>query len=297
MLRPAPFYRRGSFEAGLKRLGYTLAGDHRQPYTPTDVLVIWNRYGTGAQLAERMHAAGGTVVVVENGLVGRDRPDGHWYSLALDDPAHAGGRLAPWIEGEDRLERVGVASYALRKAGREVIVLASRGIGPPGVASPRGWTEETARQVRAQTDRRVRVRAHPGEGPRIPLEQDLADAWCVVTWASAAALQAMLLGVPVFHCCPTWIGRLASNRWSADKGLLEHAHDADLSDKDDRWRALTFERVARGTWRTDEIESGEALARVLSARRSTRSEDTPDRACAASHSSAASGTAPPTSAT
>lgn len=265
MLRPAPFYRRGSFEAGLKRLGYSIEGEHRVGYGPEDLLVIWNRYGTNAMLAERFHQVGGRVMVVENGLVGRDRPDGHWYSIALDDPAHAGGTLAPRKPGEDRRERVGVGTCALRKYGREVIVLASRGIGPPGIASPRGWTEQTATLVRAQTDRRVRVRAHPGEGPRIPLEQDLADAWCVVTWASAAALQAMLLGIPVFHCLPQWIGAAAATRWTGARGELERAEHADPG------LALAFDAVSRGTWRTDEIESGEALYRVLEARPSTKS--------------------------
>lgn len=267
-LRPTPFYRRGSFEAGLRRLGYTVEGPPRGNIEPDDVLVIWNRYGMAGVYADRARAAGATVIVCENGLVGRDRPDGHWYSMALDDPAHAGGRLAPMVAGEDRRAFCGVDSYALRKKGTEVIVLASRGIGPPGVASPKGWTEATLRAVRAQTDRPVRLRHHPGEGPRIPLEQDLANAWCVVTWASAAALQALLLGVPVFNCCGRWIGASAAERWHGKQGELEAASF------EPEWIERTFEKVARGTWRCDEIESGMALARVLSRSRCTSSETT-----------------------
>ena len=59
---------------------------------------------------------------------------------------------------------------------------------------------------------------------------------------------ALLLGVPVFHCCPRWIGAPASTTWTGARGELEAAQVDD-------WRDLVFDKVSRGTWRTDEIES------------------------------------------
>ena len=107
MVRPQPHYRRDAFERGLRRLGFAVDAQPRGGVSPEDVLVIWNRYGHYAQIAERAERQGATVIVAENGLLGRDRPDGKWYSLAIGLPAGGGGRLPEPLPGEDRTGTIG----------------------------------------------------------------------------------------------------------------------------------------------------------------------------------------------
>jgi len=88
---------------------------------------------------------------------------------------------------------------------------------------------------------------HPGTGPAVPLEADLASASCAVTWSSAAAIQALLLGVPVWHEHPAFIGAAAS-RHIDDWGKEPR--------RDDASRLAVMQRLAWGVWTLDEITAG-----------------------------------------
>jgi hypothetical protein len=58
----------------------------------------------------------------------------------------------------------------------------------------RQWTDVVVRQIRQVSDRPIVLR---GKRAAQPIEQAIADAWCVVTHLSAAALDALRLGIPV----------------------------------------------------------------------------------------------------
>jgi hypothetical protein len=89
--------------------------------------------------------------------------------------------------------------------------------------------------------------------PATPLERDLASTRAVLTWHSAAALHALLAGVPVFYGFPRWIGAGAARPlWEFDLGPLRGDRQA------------MFERLAWAQWTLDEIASGDALAHLLS---------------------------------
>lgn len=142
-----------------------------------------------------------------------------------------------------------------RADGTEIVVLAQRGIGCPGVAEPRGWAHQTADILRVRTERPVRIRQHPGErgmATATPLEHDLRNAWACVTWGSGAALKALLMGVPVFHGLKRWIGAPAALPWTDD---LERPFRGD--------RLPMFERLAWAIWSLEEIQSGEPFRHLL----------------------------------
>jgi hypothetical protein len=91
LIRTQPHYRHEAFVAGLKRCGYDVHLSYaRWPVRPGDVLVIWNRYGETERIADGFEAAGGTVLVAENGYIGRgggtpkhtNGPGNHYYALA-----------------------------------------------------------------------------------------------------------------------------------------------------------------------------------------------------------------------
>lgn len=250
MIRHEPGYRRDAFEQGLRAVGYQIGGMPRGILSRHDILVIWNRYGHNDQLAARFETIGASVVVAENGPLGRDFRGEPWYALTLQNPL-AGGT---WPEGNSyRWDALGVKICDWRKSGKEIIVLAQRGIGPIGVRQPDGWHQRAARALQRR-GHQVRIREHPGERPQhVKLEQDIENARCVVTWASGAAFKALLCGVPVFYGCDQWVGRSAADPLGMGDDLTPSWPN----------RLPTFRRLAWSMWRIPEIERGDPFRHLL----------------------------------
>lgn len=263
LLRQQPQYRADAFREGLLAAGYEVVGAvPRFPPSPRDVLVIWNRYGRMNGYADTFETAGARVIVAENGALGRDAPNGPWYSVCIQNPVAAGIWYVPEADAlrEARWEHIskeiGAGICEWRTGGREVIILAQRGIGPNGVRQPDGWHRRIAEQLRA-AGHRVRVREHPGENPpRVSLEEDLQEARAVVTWASGAALKALLFGVPVFYGCTQWIGRDAALPLN-----LERNRSLAISLPE---RLPTFQRLAWCQWQIPDIAAGIPFSVLLS---------------------------------
>lgn len=241
LFRDLPYYRKQCFSEGLAAAGFKVVDALSDPQ-PDDVLLIWNRYGTRHEVAKRFERAGAAVFVAENAYLPESLIGKGWYALARGHHAGAGrcpnGDAARWA-------RFGVALEPWRSGGTEVVLLGQRGIGEPGVASPRGWDDTIRRKVGG------RIRPHPGKyEPRVPLERDIADARCVVTWASSSALMALLWGIPVFHGFDRWIGA------GAARPVGEFWREPRC---DDDARLSVFHRVAAAQWHLDEIRRGEAF--------------------------------------
>lgn len=245
-VREAPLYRRDAFCAGLRACGYEIGPAHERP-TSADLLLIWNRYGRGHELAKRYEAAGATVVVAENGYLGREWRGQSWYSLALGWNAGAGR----WpVGGAERAAMFHVEPW--RRGGGYALVLAQRGIGTAPIAQPAHWHKRAALQLE-RMGYRVVVRDHPGaKQHNESLYAQLDGADCVVTWASGAAVKALLHGVPVFHGLPQWIGASAARPWGKP---LPEAYRGDRSE------FLT--RLAWAQWTVEEIGSGAAFRHLL----------------------------------
>lgn len=263
LIRREPHYRRDSFEQGLTRCGFEIAGEPRTIPNPDDVLVIWNRYGRYHTHALAFERAGAAVIVAENGPLGRDWRGEPWYSVTLTNP-FAGGR---WPQGgPERWDSLGAEICEWRNDGREVIILAQRGIGPPGVRQPDGWERQINERVSRLSKHPIRMRSHPGERPCVPLEDDLKNALCVVTWASGAAIKCLLWGIPVLYGYTQWIGK-------AMGALLDPEQPLESQIRRPPDRLEHFRRLSWAMWRTPEIESGEPFHRLL-AFRSTESKIT-----------------------
>jgi hypothetical protein len=248
LLRSALHYRKAAFAKGLQAAGYKVVDRLPDP-GPGDVVVIWNRYQGYDEQARHFERNGGRVVVVENGYLGKDWLGAQWFAMALGHHAGAG----QWPEGgPERWDALGVDLRPWRHVNgsvAETLILGQRGIGEPGIASPVGWAEKTRKLVGG------RIRPHPDTDARaVPLEQDLALAGSVVTWASGAALRALVEGVPVWYEMPQWIGA------GAAKPLAEFGSEPKRSDAA---RLACFRRLIWAQWRLSEVESGEAFTRLL----------------------------------
>lgn len=240
-LPDGPNYRADVFRAGLMNAGYTIKRriDHPQP---DDILLLWNRRQGDEPEAKRFEKAGARVVVTENGYLGKNWQGKKWFALAIGHHAGAGD----WPQGDgSRWAEHGVEFAPWREGGSETIILAQRGIGEPGIASPRGW----AQNIQARFG--GRIRPHPGVNePSVPLEVDLRDAKRVMTWHSAAAIHALLLGIPVYYDFPAWL--MAHAAWPID---TPHVNPPE--------RLRAFEIMMWAMWHAEEIRTGEAFVRLL----------------------------------
>lgn len=222
-----------AFISGLERIGYQVERGLTMNPGDRDIMVSWNRIGQADIAAKRFEAFGRPVLVVENASWGNEFAGESWYTMAIGYHNTAG--CFP-IGGPERWDRLGVEFKPWRPAG-ETVVLPQRGIGPVGVAMPRGWPQQ-------QTGR---IRPHPGRFPGRPLEEDLANAGKVVTWGSGAAIKALIWGIPVESHMPNWLAQ---------------------QDNTDAGRLGMFHRLAWAQVRLSEISSGEAFMRLLESKQS-----------------------------
>lgn len=244
-LPEGPNYRRECFLAGLQAVGLECVPRIEQP-GPGDVLVLWNRPPAREAEARRFESAGARVLVVENGYLGKQWIGRKWFAMAWGHHAGAGH----WPEGgPERWDAWGVEMEPWRAGGGETLILGQRGIGEPGIASPRGWAEMVQRAIGG------RIRRHPGANTApVSLQDDLASTASVVTWHSAGALHALLVGVPVWYGFDRWIGA------GAALPLSEFGADPR---RDDAARLAMFRRMAWAMWDADEVRSGAAFRSLM----------------------------------
>lgn len=118
------------------------------------------------------------------------------------------------------------------------------------VAGMRGdWTRMTIEGVQNFTDQPLRVREWNRDKAKLAasLPEDLAEATALVTWSSAAAVTALLAGVPV--CCT---GPCAASVMGGDL--------ADIDDLPRPERLLWAGVLADNQWTLDEMRSGKTWA-------------------------------------
>lgn len=222
-----------AFEVGLRRVGFLVERGTTLRPKPRDILVSWNRIHEGATSAVAFERAGNMVLIAENASWGNGFAGGHWYTLARSRHNTAG--CFP-VGGADRWDSLGVDLHPWRTTG-ETVILPQRGIGQPPTAMPMDWPRRAAKRFSG-----ARVRPHPGRGPEIALEKDLASAGHVVTWGSGAAIRACMWGCRVTSEMPEWIGQ----QDNTDAGRLE-----------------MLRRLAWAQWQLTEIAHGRPFEHLL----------------------------------
>lgn len=252
-IRDQPHYRRGAFEIGLKKAGYKIVSS-AHPEGPEDYLILWNHRPGTQQQAEIWEARGGTVLVCENGYAGKDEQFRQYYAIGVH--GHNGSGWFP-VGDEDRLTPLGLELKPWRTEGSHVLICGQRGIGSTEMASPPNWHTFAAQSLAKQTDRKIKIRTHPGNGPPlVPLDDDLKGSWACCIWSSSAGIRALTSGIPVFYSAPHWICSTAAN-----VGLASIEHP--LYDDDARLSAL--KHMAWGQRSVAELETGEVFARIRDA--------------------------------
>ncbi len=249
LIKPLPWYRRDSFEAGLRAIGFDVVKRLDDP-RPGDALICWNLQGGTETLAQRYERAGAKVLVTENAYI--SPPGRQMYAISLG--AHNGAGRFP-VGDSSRWQSFGIEPKPWRKDGDHILVTAQRGIGSRQMASPHMWHQKAVARLQKLTKRPIRIRAHPGNrSGGVPLERDLKGAWACVVWSSAAGVRALVEGVPVFFDAPRWIcaeAALPLRDW------VEHPLT------NDAWREKALHRLSWGQWSPEEIATGLPLKRIL----------------------------------
>lgn len=251
LIRDDPVYRRQAFDRGLAAAGFVV-----QPRNVSlnpragDVLLMWNRYGHWHDIATQFETAGAQVLVAENAYCANDRSNRQRYALAL--AGHNGQGMWP-LGGPERWEALGLEVKPYRTQGDHILVCPNRSFGVPGYIMPPMWPEEVVRILQRRTKRPVRLRPHPGNNPpKVPLVNDLRNAWAVVIWSSSAGVEALLEGIPVWCQAPAWVCKPAT---------LGSISDLETTALPDRMPAL--HSMAWQQWHITEIESGEPFQHLL----------------------------------
>lgn len=112
------------------------------------------------------------------------------------------------------------------------------------------WLRDVATTLFRYTDREIRIRWKVQRHER-PIQQDLVDAWAVVVFSSAAALDALIAGVPVFTLAP-WAASVRMGL--SDLAKIEQPYYPEGRDEflsvlaDHQW---TIHEILKGVaWRT-----------------------------------------------
>lgn len=252
---PSPHYRRDDFAAGLQAAGWAVSGAFPTKPGPDTTLVIWNRHGENHKQATRIEREGGRVLVVENGYLGGKSKFDQYFALAIGGHNGTGKWATPQGGLPERWDTFGIELAPWRERGEHVLLLPQRGIGPDGTRMPPGWMQRVAGQLKGLTSRPIRIRRHPGVRRfEVPMGPDLLNCHCAITWASGAALKAIVAGVPVFYELPGWIGGLAASRFNAGESL-ETPFTGD--------RLPMLKRLAWAQWRIEEIRCGRPFHLLL----------------------------------
>jgi len=258
LIRPNPVYRHDAFIEGMKKLGFQVESQpffkERRP-REDDVLLIWNRYGTGEKQAKLFEDNGAAVIVVENSYLNM-RKAKKSFAMSLNRHNGAGSWPAPEYS---RFEKLDIELQPWKESGTHILVLPQRGVGLPGVAMPKDWEGSVVPRIRRiSKSTLVHVRRHPGTSREtIPLEEDFKPAWCAVTWGSSAATKALVAGIPVFYEFDRWIAGPGACFGINNISLDTTAHTL-MGDRVEMLKSLAWAQ-----WTLEEVVTGDPMARLI----------------------------------
>lgn len=261
LIRHAPWYRREIFVNGLRAAGHEVFIAPPVKADRNTLLLIWNRYGENHALANTVEAAGGVVLVAENGYIGARgsspkfdvHPGGpkpyHYYAISRsfhnDDT-----RIN--VGAEDRLKHLALDIKPPRAGGDRILVCPNRAFGVPERMMHPDWAERAAARIRKQTALPVVIRNHPGnDAPKRDIYDDLKSVRAVVIWSSSCGVHALAEGIPVICDAPYWICKSAA---VVDANTL----------MDDSLRMAALRRLAHAQWTCEEIDKGIPFGSLLS---------------------------------
>lgn len=199
----------------------------------------------------------------------------HYLRYSFDDIFPGTGEYcdrdvdpARWQKISERLQ-IGLEDW--RQNGSHILLLLQRNggwsMGGVGVIE---WATAVVDELRRHTDRKIKVRCHPGDrsaliymdqlqklgvsitDPQYDLRVDLLDCWAAINYNSSPVVGAAIEGVPIFVTDP--VHSQSAEVANTDLSLIENPAMPD--------RQAWVERLAMSHWNFEEVQSGEAWAHM-----------------------------------
>lgn len=276
-------------EMGIKR---GVSYEYDEEYRPCDVAVFlgsWkpDRTRTWHQTRVSIKQNSKCFVVIETPLLGREmfKKNKH-YRVGVNGFLN---RDALWGDNvtrpSDRFEELGLKynGWKSKEDLGDKIVIALQLAGDASLRNLdiNEWCLDTVRTLREHTQRPIEIRTHPGvsekgmgnheelfkqfafanftnvsfvNGKEVPWEEHLKDAYCVVSYSSGLAIDAVLNGYPVIACDE---GNFA---WNVAETKLSNIENLKLATEQEVEQWLY--NLAYCQWTPEEMESGKCWAHL-----------------------------------
>ena len=179
--------------------------DNQRQNNPQPNAMFWGFVNNNLEMIKKLESRKHNFWFADTPYFGRFdnnnlKPDNHYWRLCKNQ-IHA-----KFIKDckADRFEKFGMQIKAPTLKGSHILVCPSSTGIHNYLENPK-WTEDTIERLKRVTDRPIRLRHKPRgrgtSGPseaKVPLSEDLKDAWACVTSCSISAVEAVCMGVPVF---------------------------------------------------------------------------------------------------
>ena len=177
--------------------------DNSKETDPKSNSMFWGFVNNNIELVKKLEARKQQFWFTDTPYFGRFdnnnlKPDNHYWRICKN-AIHV-----QYIKGckSDRFEKFGLKIKAPNFKGKYILVCPSSA-GIHNYLDKPNWTQEIIEQIKRYTDRPIKVREKPRgrgtSGPseaKVPLAEDLKDAWVCVTSCSISAVEAQCMGVP-----------------------------------------------------------------------------------------------------
>lgn len=153
------------------------------------------------------------------------------------------------LPDHERVKALGIKIEPWRKNGRHIVIVEQSSEFLQMVGQRTDWLIRTAQELVNYTDRPLRIRSWRRDKDKAAatLASDLDGAWMLVTHASAAAVEALILGIPALVTGPCAATPMAS-------GGLDRIESPRYPEGREDWAA----GLAAMQWTIEEIRRGDA---------------------------------------
>ena len=179
--------------------------DNTKETDPVNNSMFWGFVGNNRPMIKKLEARNHNYWFTDTPYFGRFdnnnlKQDNHYWRVCKNQ-IHA--RFLKDCKA-DRFEKFGMQIKAPTLKGSYILVCPSS-TGIHNYLDTPDWTQDTIDRLKRVTDRPIKLRDKPRgrgtSGPseaKVPLSEDLKDAWACVTSCSISAVEAVCMGVPVF---------------------------------------------------------------------------------------------------
>jgi hypothetical protein len=232
--------------------------DNTRENDPRSNSMFWGFVGNNLEMVKKLEARKHNYWFTDTPYFGRFdnndlKPDNHYWRIC-HNAIHA--RYLKDCKS-DRFDKFKIKIQAPRLKGDHILVCPSSA-GIHKYLEHTTWTKDTVEKLERHTHRPIRLRHKPRgrgtSGPseaKVPLAEDLKDAWACVTSCSIAAVEAVCMGIPVFSHDKSFASAMGNLH-------LEDIESPYYGDPEPWLYSLAYQQFT-----PEEIENGTAVGTLL----------------------------------